>query len=149
MNIIKNDVKPCICIPKNVGMGLDGLGYSVLKSPAIIFDAAEERNQTPIIKHENLIGDNLDTIDKPIGDIHSSPNVIIKYTATRYRGLTPELPASIIIAAGKSTINAKQRSNNPIIILSGIDGSNPLSRNLGHIVANMGAIKRINNGFID
>lgn len=83
INIIKNDEYPAICIPNKVGMGIPGSGYKLLKSPAIIFDAADERNHTPIIRQENRSGDNLETIESPIGDMQSSPSVIIKYTPTR------------------------------------------------------------------
>ena len=43
--------------------------------PAIYFATAEDRNQNPIIKEANFFGDTLVTIDRPIGDKHSSPNV--------------------------------------------------------------------------
>lgn len=76
---MKNEVNPWIWNPKNVGRGLEGLGYNVLKRPAIKLEAAPDKNQIPIIKHENLTGDNLETIDNPIGEIHNSAIVIIKY----------------------------------------------------------------------
>ena len=82
-NMTKKEVNPSICNPIKTGLGLDGLGYNVLKSPAIMFEAADDKNQTPIIKHENFNGDNLDTIDNPMGEIHSSPKVITKYTIIR------------------------------------------------------------------
>ena len=65
-------------MPSITGIGLAGSGYKLLKRPAIMLDAAEERNHTPISKQANRLGDSLDTMDNPMGDMHSSPKVIMK-----------------------------------------------------------------------
>lgn len=57
------------------GVGKLGSGYNVLNYPASILANALVKNHTPIIRQANLAGESFDTIDKPIGDIHSSPNV--------------------------------------------------------------------------
>lgn len=47
-------------------------------NPAAIFAKKLLNIQTPIIREANLTGDNLETIDNPIGDRQSSPIVCIK-----------------------------------------------------------------------
>ena len=51
---------------------------NVAKNPAKRLAIELLANQTPIIKDDNLSGDNFVTIDKPIGDKHNSPTVCIK-----------------------------------------------------------------------
>jgi len=46
--------------------------------PAIKLATAEERNQKPIKREAIFFGETLDTIDKPMGERHSSPKVCKK-----------------------------------------------------------------------
>ena len=46
--------------------------------PAIKLATAEERNQKPIKSEAIFFGETLDTMDKPMGDRHSSPKVCKK-----------------------------------------------------------------------
>ena len=72
---MKNDMKLSIGIPIRYVVGWVGSGYSVLNYPASILATALVRNHTPIKRQQNLACESFDTIDKPIGDMHSSPNV--------------------------------------------------------------------------
>ena len=74
-NIMKNDEKVEIGIPKRYGVGKLGSGYNVLNWPASMLANALVKNHTPIMRQQNLAGESFDTIDNPIGDMHSSPNV--------------------------------------------------------------------------
>ena len=74
-NIMKNDEKLLIGIPSRYGVGKLGSGYNVLNCPASMLAKALVKNHTPIMRQQNLAGESLDTIDNPIGDMHSSPNV--------------------------------------------------------------------------
>ena len=77
-NIMKNVSNPEIVIPNKIGaIFLDGSGYKLDRKPAIKLDAAADRNHTPIKRDMNLAGDSLVTADNPIGDMQSSPKVII------------------------------------------------------------------------
>jgi len=83
IKIMKKEVKPSIGILHSTGIGLAGSGYSVLKRPAMRLEAAVDRNQTPIKRQAKRGGDSLETMDRPMGDMHNSPRVIMKYTPTR------------------------------------------------------------------
>ena len=83
MKIMKNEVNPSMGIPNSTGMGLAGSGYRVLKSPAMRLEAAVDRNHTPIKRQAKRGGESLDTMDRPMGEMQSSPRVIMKYTPTR------------------------------------------------------------------
>ena len=53
-------------------------GYKAESIPANLFAVAFAKNQTPINNEANRAGANLFTMDNPIGDKQSSPNVWIK-----------------------------------------------------------------------
>lgn len=73
-NIIKKSYNVAISIPRNCFTSPPS-GKSLLNIPAISFDIALLINQTPINKEPSLTGESLATIDNPIGDKQSSPNV--------------------------------------------------------------------------
>lgn len=80
MNTIKKSKRFAISKPKNeVVLAASPFspppGINADKVPANLFAAAFAKNQVPINKEENLIGESLDTIDNPIGDKQSSPIV--------------------------------------------------------------------------
>lgn len=54
-------------------------------TPLNLFPIEVEINHAPIIKAVNLAGDNLETIDNPIGDKHNSPTVITPYAAKNHQ----------------------------------------------------------------
>ena len=66
-----------------------GSGYNELIVPANLLPVATAKNQIPIIKEVKRAGDNLFTIDKPIGLKHNSPMVCKKYTPVRTKMLAP------------------------------------------------------------
>jgi hypothetical protein len=74
---MKNVSNPLIETPNNIGAVLAGSGYKLDKNPAIKLEAAADRNQTPIKSDMNRAGDSFVTADNPMGDIQSSPKVII------------------------------------------------------------------------
>ena len=51
-------------------------GINADNVPANLFAAAFAKNHVPINKDENLAGDSLETIERPIGERQSSPTVI-------------------------------------------------------------------------
>lgn len=72
---VKNSVRLVISKPIKLFAGSVSLGSSVASLPAKILEAALLINQTPISNEAKRAGDNLFTIDKPIGDKQSSPIV--------------------------------------------------------------------------
>jgi hypothetical protein len=71
---IKKSFRLAIVCPK-ICVAFPPSGYNLLNMPAKSLAMAFARNQTPISRDANLTGDNLATIDKPIGERHNSPNV--------------------------------------------------------------------------
>jgi len=82
-----------------------------------MFAKALVRNHTPISKHVNLAGESLDTIDKPIGDIHSSPRVKNAYAHTSQSGLIVLALLSNVFEAKTRTIKPTESKSNPAAIL--------------------------------
>ena len=77
-NIMKKVSNPVMGIPNKMGTTvLEWSGYKQDKNPANKLEAAADKNHTPIKRETNLAGESLVTADKPIGDKHNSPKVII------------------------------------------------------------------------
>ena len=103
--------------------------------------AANDPIQTPIIVETNLPGDNLVTIDNPIGERQSSPNVCIINTIISQSGLTfvivsPALETPLAIAI----ITKPKLSNNiPHTNFMGVFGFKFRLESLTHNTENIGA----------
>ena len=77
----------------------ESVSYFPPQKPARLSPIKQVKNQQPIVSERNLLGASFDTSDKPIGERHSSDNVIVKYAKTSHNGdnlvLKPKMPAII------------------------------------------------------
>ena len=97
----------------------------------------------------NFNGDNLETVDKPTGEINNSAIVNIKYNRIIHNILTLLDPLFIELAGIAKTANPIPKINNPKLILTGVDKVKFFSFNLFHNIINIGAKITINKGLTD
>lgn len=150
INIQQNVWRFEICIiPNNVGLVANlGSGYNPARNAANISAIAVDKNHTPIIIEEYLIGDNFATKLCPVGDINISASACIILSPINVIIGIDFAPLSTMELGINKTANDNAKNNIPIPILLITEGSLFLLLNHNNIAAKIGDNIIIESGSI-